>query len=188
MYPLYTTPTYCVHVQFTILGTWLSWTINHLYTTHTNRVHAKTKLRWLSYKQSIIHIVVIPYTQILFMSRNLIIGCWSSVYKEDYLQIFKCVSFWLHSCCGKWAGWDPVNRFNHTSWVAIITPTDRPVGLQSLCNRIFWLRFCVVALLFGLFRGCRGFCHTGRTESDLFLFLIELCPTFLPYCTYTKSQ
>ena len=23
-----------------------------------------------------------------------------SLYKEDYLQIFKCVSFWLHSCCG----------------------------------------------------------------------------------------
>ena len=23
-----------------------------------------------------------------------------SLYKEDYLQIFKCVSFWLHGCCG----------------------------------------------------------------------------------------
>ena len=22
-----------------------------------------------------------------------------SLYKEDYLQIFKCVSFWLHGCC-----------------------------------------------------------------------------------------
>ena len=28
--------------------------------------------------------------------------------------------------------WDPVNRFNHTSWVAIVTPTDRP---NSVCNR-----------------------------------------------------
>ena len=29
--------------------------------------------------------------------------CWLLVfglYKEDYLQIFKCVSFWLHGCCG----------------------------------------------------------------------------------------
>ena len=29
--------------------------------------------------------------------------CWLlvlSLYKEDYLQIFKCVSFWLHGCCG----------------------------------------------------------------------------------------
>ena len=23
-----------------------------------------------------------------------------SLYKEDYLQIFKCVSFWLHGCYG----------------------------------------------------------------------------------------
>ena len=23
-----------------------------------------------------------------------------SLYKEDYLQTFKCVSFWLHGCCG----------------------------------------------------------------------------------------
>ena len=23
-----------------------------------------------------------------------------TLYKEDYLQIFKCVSFWLHGCCG----------------------------------------------------------------------------------------
>ena len=52
--------------------------------------------------------------------------------KEDYLQIFKCVSFWLHGFCGEWEGWDPVNRFNHTSGVAIVTPTDRPwVGPQS---------------------------------------------------------
>ena len=31
--------------------------------------------------------------------------------------------------------------------------------------------FCFVALLFGLFCGCRGFCH--RTESDIFLFLFK---------------
>ena len=30
--------------------------------------------------------------------------------------------------------WDPVNRFNHTSWIAIVTQTDqyRP---KSVCNR-----------------------------------------------------
>ena len=26
------------------------------------------------------------------------------LYKEVYLQIFKCVSFWLHGCCGEWEG------------------------------------------------------------------------------------
>ena len=45
------------------------------------------------------------------------------LYKEIYLQIFKCVSFWLHGCCGKWEGWarKPVN---HTSWVAVVTERD----------------------------------------------------------------
>ena len=34
----------------------------------------------------------------------------------------------LHNCCGEWEGWDPVNWLNHTSWVAIVTQTDRPKG------------------------------------------------------------
>ena len=30
-------------------------------------------------------------------------------------------------------GWDPVNRFNHTSWVVIVTPTDRPKSVRNRC-------------------------------------------------------
>ena len=60
-----------------------------------------------------------------------LVGCWSSVSKEDYLQIFKCVSFWLYSFCGSWEGWDPVNRFTHTSWLAVVTPTDRPKSVRN---------------------------------------------------------
>ena len=66
-----------------------------------------------------------------------------------------------------------VNRFNHTSGVTAVTPTDRP---ESVCNRcvieVFWGAFFVVTLLFGFVCGCRGFCH--GTESDLFLFLLKL--------------
>ena len=63
----------------------------------------------------------------------------------------------------------PVNQVNHTSWVAVVTPTDRP---KSVRNRCLIELFCgvvhvVTALL--TFRGCRGFCH--RTESDLLLFV-----------------
>ena len=93
------------------------------------------------------------------------------LYKEVYLQIFKRVSFWLHCCCGEWEGWarKPVN---HTSWVAVVTPTDRP---KSVRNRCVIELFCdvvyVVILPFWQFCWCRGFCH--RTESDLFLFLFQ---------------
>ena len=54
------------------------------------------------------------------------------LYKEVYLQIFKRVSFWLHGCCGEWEGWarKPVN---HTSWVAVVNPTDRPKSVRNRC-------------------------------------------------------
>ena len=59
---------------------------------------------------------------------------------------------------------------NHTSWVAVVTPTDRP---KSVRNRCVIELFCgvvyVVTLPFWHFCWCMGFCH--RTESDLFLFL-----------------
>ena len=58
----------------------------------------------------------------------------------------------LNNCCGEWEGRHPVNWSNHTSWVAIIAPTDRP---KSVCNRyvieVFLCLFCVVTLLFGFF-------------------------------------
>ena len=30
-------------------------------------------------------------------------------------------------------GWDPVNRFNHTSMVTVVTPTDRPKSVRNRC-------------------------------------------------------
>ena len=50
-----------------------------------------------------------------------------------------------------------------------VTPTDRPKSVRNCCVS-FWWHFCVVALLFGLFCGCRGFWY--RTELDLFLYLL----------------
>ena len=53
--------------------------------------------------------------------------------------------------------------------------TSQPIRLSSVRNscaiKVFWWRFYVVTLRFGLFCGCRCFCH--RIESDLFLFLFH---------------
>ena len=93
------------------------------------------------------------------------------LYKEVYLQIFKCVSFWLHGCCGEWEGWR-VNQVNHTSWVAVVTPTDRPKSVRNCCLiELLCGVVCVVTLPFWHFCWCRGFCH--RTGSDLLLFVFE---------------
>ena len=67
---------------------------------------------------------------------------------------------------GRWAR-KPVN---HTSWVAVVTPTDRPKSVRNRCLiELFCGVVCVVTLPFWHFCWCGGFCH--RTESDLFLFL-----------------
>ena len=94
------------------------------------------------------------------------------LYKEVYLQIFKCVSFWLHGCCGEGEG-GPVNQVNHTSWVAVVSPTDRPKSVRNCCLiELFCGVVCVVNLPFWHFCWCRGFCH--RTGSDLLLFVLQL--------------
>ena len=92
------------------------------------------------------------------------------LYKEEYLQVFKCVSFKLHSFCSLWEYWDPVNRFNQTSLVAVATPADRPM---SVCNRWeieLWVAFCVVTLLFEFTMGVMAFV-IGLTQIFSFLLL-----------------
>ena len=68
---------------------------------------------------------------------------------------------------GRWAR-KPVN---HTSWVAVVTPTDRPKSVRNRCLiELFCGVVCVVTLPFYISVAVGGFCH--RTESDLFLFLM----------------
>ena len=65
----------------------------------------------------------------------------------------------------------PVNQVNHTSWVAVVTPTDRPKSVRNRCVIELFVALFVLSLCpFDIFFLCRGFCH--RAESDLFLFLL----------------
>ena len=67
---------------------------------------------------------------------------------------------------GRWAR-KPVN---HISWVAVVTPTDRP---KSVCNccliELFCGVVCVATLPLWHFCWYRGFCR--RTGSDLLPFV-----------------
>ena len=62
--------------------------------------------------------------------------------KEVYLQIFKRVFYWLHGCCGVGKVWS-VNQVNHTGWVAICTPTDRPKSVRNRCVMEPFLWHCL---------------------------------------------
>ena len=83
-------------------------------------------------------------------------------------NIFNCVSIWLNSFCGKWEGWDLVNRFNHTSWVAVVTQTYRLKSVRNRCViEVFVAFLCCHFAFRECFVGVRS-CH--RTESDIFFF------------------
>ena len=69
---------------------------------------------------------------------------------------------------GRWAR-KPVN---HTSWVTVVTPTDRPKSVRNCCLiERFCGVVCVVTLPLWHFCWYRGFCH--RTGSDLLLFVFS---------------
>ena len=119
----------------------------------------------LPYSDVTIYIFAISYlSSMLYVYRFLwplrlgwlLVWC---LYKEVYLQIFKRVSFWLHGCSGS-GKVGPINQVNHTSWVAVVTPTDRPKSVHNHCLiKLFCGVVCVVTLPFWHFRRCKGFCH-----------------------------
>ena len=87
-----------------------------------------------------------------------------------HVQLYGLMIKRLLRLVGRWVR-KPVN---HTSWVAVVTPTDRPKSVRNRCLiELFCGVICVVTLPFWHFCWCRGFCH--RTESDLFPFLLCWC-------------
>ena len=55
------------------------------------------------------------------------------LYKEDYLQILKMCVLLITQLLRLVGKLDPVNRFHHTSKVAIVIPTDRPTSVRNRC-------------------------------------------------------
>ena len=72
-------------------------------------------------------------------------GCSFVVYIRRF--IYNCLNVCLfdHTAVAGSGRIGPVNQVNHTSWVAIVTPTDRP---KSVRNRSVIKLFCGVVLSF----------------------------------------
>ena len=70
---------------------------------------------------------------------------------------------------GRWAS----KSINHTSLVAIVTPTDRPKSVRNRCLiELFCGVACVVALPFDISVGVGAFViGLGQISSFLFLFI-----------------
>ena len=66
----------------------------------------------------------------------------------------------------------PVNQVNHTSWVAVVTPTDRPNSVRNRCVIELFVAFFVLSLCpFDISVGVGAFFQ--RAESHIFLFLLQ---------------
>ena len=115
------------------------------------------------------------------------------LYWGVYFQMFKCVSFWLHGCCGEWEGWarKPVN---HTSWVGVGTPNDRPKSVRNryvieLFICVFVLSFCPFDISVCIRAFAIGLCvgtPTDRPKSVRNRYVIELfiCVFVLSFCPF----
>ena len=65
----------------------------------------------------------------------------------------------------------PVNQVNHTSWVAVVTPTDRPKSVRNRCViELFCGVVCVVTLPFDISAGVGAFA-IGLSQISSFFSL-----------------
>ena len=70
----------------------------------------------------------------------------------------------MHGDCGKWEGLALKPQVNHTGWMTVVAPADRPKSVRNSC---VIERICSVFVSFYL---CRDVYHTAA--SILFLFLL----------------
>ena len=100
-------------------------------------------------------------------------GCWFVVYIRRFIYKFLNVCPFDYTAVVGSGKVGPEHQVNHTSWVAVVTPFDRPKSVRSRCVIELFCGVCVVTLPSWHFCWCMGICH--RTESDIFLFLLLYC-------------
>ena len=70
--------------------------------------------------------------------------------------------------CDKWEGWNPLNQFNHTSLVAVDTPTDRRKSVRNRCVIEVFGGVSVLSLCFFEFSVGKGVFVIGLSQISSF--------------------
>ena len=80
--------------------------------------------------------------------------CWFVVYIRRFIHKFLNVCPFDYTAVAETGKVGPVNQVNHTSWVAVVTPTDRPKSVRNrwvidflwrcLCCHFAFLTFLLV--------------------------------------------
>ena len=72
-------------------------------------------------------------------------GCWFVVYIRRFIYKLNVCPFDYTSVAGSGTV-GPVNQVNHTSWVAVVTPTDRPTSVRNRCVIELFMALFVLSL------------------------------------------
>ena len=83
---------------------------------------------------------------------------------------FKFLFFWLHSRCWKWEGMALKSQINHTGWMTVVAPIDRP---KSVRNCYAMEHFCSVFVLLYLCIVCRLGEFATRVHQIASLFSLD---------------
>ena len=88
----------------------------------------------------------------------------------------------------------PVNQVNHTSWVAVVTPTDRPKSVRNRCvielfAASFVLSLCPFDISVGVGAFVIGLSQISSFFSYKYMVLLHpyICIFFLKHCTLTNK-
>ena len=96
-------------------------------------------------------------------------GWWSSIRRIIY-NFFLCVSFSFHNCYGEWEG-KARKPVYHTSWMSVVTPTDR---YKSVLNRCVFESFGGISLYFVYFSWFFVYIEVLSGLSQIFSFFLNM--------------
>ena len=117
------------------------------------------------------HIYHLCFTCIDFYDLSAWGGCWFDVYIRRFIYKFLNVCPFDYTVVAGSGKVGPVNQVNHTSWVAVVTPTDRPKSVRNRCLiELFCGVVCVVTAPFDISVGVGAFV-IGLSQISSFLSL-----------------
>ena len=100
-------------------------------------------------------------------------GCWFVVYIRRFIYKFSNVCTFDYIAVAESWKVGPVNKVNHTSWVAVVTPTNRPKSVRNryvikLFVALFVLSLCPFDISVGL-----GAFVIGLNQISSFSLLLQ---------------
>ena len=121
---------------------WHHWQPSYL-STHPDGRSIACPIRLSLYIYLLYNIYYLCFTCIDFYDLYAWGGYWFVIYIRRVIYKFLNVCPFDFTAVAGSRKVGPVNQVNHTSWVAVVTPTDRPKSVRSRCViELFWRCLC----------------------------------------------